>query len=78
MGPTFNHLLRALSQTRRPLFNLEISLSQQDAGERRNVRGKGGGGGWGIGRVRGTEKGKKDVRERRFLLPIVPLALTVR
>lgn len=79
MGPTFNHLLRALSQTRRPLFNLEISLSQQDAGERRNVRGKvGGGGGWGIGRVRGTEKGKKDMRERRFLLPIVPLALTVR
>ena len=80
MEPTFNHLLRALSQTRRPLFNLEISLSQQDAGERRNVRGKGGGGGggWGIGRVRGTEKGKKDMRERRFLLPIVPLALTVR
>ena len=79
MGPTFNHLLRALSQTRRPLFNSEISLSQQDAGERRNVRGKGGGGGgWGIGRVRGTEKGKKDMRERSFLLPIVPLALTVR
>ena len=77
MEPTFNHLLRALSQTRRPLFNLEISLSQQDAGERRNVRGKGGGG-WGIGRVRGAEKGKKDMRERRFLLPIVPLALTVR
>ena len=76
MEPTFNHLLRALSQTWRPLFNLEISLSQQDAGERRNVRGKGGG--WGIGRVRGTEKGKKDMRERRFLLPIVPLALTVR
>ena len=45
MEPTFNHLLRVLSQTRRPLFNLEISLSQQDAGERRNVRGKGRGGG---------------------------------
>ena len=70
MEPTFNHLLRALSQTRRPLFNLEISLSQGGRG--------GGGGGWGIGRVRGTEKGKKDMRERRFLLPIVPLALTVR
>ena len=79
MEPTFNHLLRALSQTRRPLFNLEISLSQQDAGERRNVReGGGGGGGWGIGRVRGTEKGKKDMRESRFPLPIVPFALTVR
>lgn len=76
MGPTFNHLLRALSQTRRPLFNLEISLSQQDAGERRNVRGGGGVGE--LGFFRGTEKGKKDMRERRFLLPIVPLALTVR
>ena len=75
MEPTFNHLLRALSQTRRPLFNLEISLSQQDAGERRNVRWGGGGG---IGRVRGTEKGKKNMRESRFLLPIVPFALTVR
>ena len=77
MGPTFNHLLRALSQTRRPLFNLEISLSQQDAGERRNVRGGGGGVGE-LGFFRGTEKGKKKMRERRFLLPIVPLALTVR
>ena len=65
MEPTFNHLLRALSQTRRPLLNLEISLSQQDAGERRNVRGKGGGGvgelGVCVGQKRERKTCEKDV-----------------
>lgn len=68
----------------RAFSNGEASLQFRDLfvptgcwGEKK-CKGEGGGGGWGIGRVRGTEKGKKDMRERRFLLPIVPLALTVR
>lgn len=66
----------------RAFSNAEASLQFRDLfvptgcwGEKKC---KGGGGVGELGFFRGTEKGKKDMRERRFLLPIVPLALTVR
>ena len=74
MEPTFNHLLGAFS-------NAEASLQFRDLFVPTGCWGENkckGGGGEEIGRVRGTEKGKKDMRESRFLLPIVLFALTVR
>ena len=72
MEPTFNHLVRAFSNAKASLQFRDLFVPTGCWGEKKCKRGGGG-----SGRVRGTEKGKKDLRESRFLLPIVPFALTV-
>ena len=76
MEPTFNHLLRAFSNAEASLHFRDLFVPTGCWGEKKCKVVVGGGGEF--GRVRGTEKGKKDMRESRFLLPIVPFALTVR
>ena len=68
-------ITRAFSNTEASLQFRDLFVPTGCWGEKKCKVGWGGGG---IGRVRGTEKGKKNMRESRFLLPIVPFALTVR